>query len=86
LVIFLPKVCFEKERPNGMAQRQRRDWRGSFLIMHHFWQNAPVRERRSRCPLEPVLGSLAPTRTLAFRNGANPKGKTCNIRIYFTAE
>jgi len=26
--------------------------------MHHFWQNAPARERRSRCPLEPVLGGL----------------------------
>jgi hypothetical protein len=42
--------------PNGKAQRQRRDWRDSFSIMHHFRQNAPVCKRRSRCPLEPVLG------------------------------
>jgi hypothetical protein len=39
-----------------MAQRQRRDWRDAFSILHHFWQSAPARERQSRCPLEPVLG------------------------------
>jgi hypothetical protein len=33
--------------------------RDSFSIMHHFWQNAYARERRSHCPLEPVLGGLA---------------------------
>ena len=38
-----------------MVQRQRRDWRDSSSIMHHFWQIAPVSERQSRCPLEPVL-------------------------------
>jgi len=26
------------------------------LLSRHFWQNSPARERRSRCPLEPVLG------------------------------
>jgi hypothetical protein len=39
-----------------MAQRQRRDWRDSTIIIAHFWQIAPVSERQSRCPLEPVLG------------------------------
>jgi hypothetical protein len=39
-----------------MAQQQRRDRRDSFSIIAHFWQNAPARERQSRCPLEPVLG------------------------------
>jgi hypothetical protein len=51
-------------RANGLAQRQRRDWRDSFPIMAHFWQTAPAHERRSRClspffggPLEPVLAA-----------------------------
>lgn len=35
--------------PNGLAQRQ--DWRDSSSMMHHSWQNAPVSERRSWCPL-----------------------------------
>jgi hypothetical protein len=43
-------------RTNGLAQRQRRDLRDSFSIMHYFWQIAPVFERQSRCPLQPVLG------------------------------
>jgi hypothetical protein len=33
--------------PNGLAQRQRRDWRESFLIMAHFWQIAPARSGRA---------------------------------------
>jgi len=41
---------------NDLVQRQRRDRRDSFSSWCHFWQNAPARERRSRCPLEPVLG------------------------------
>jgi hypothetical protein len=44
--------------PNGLAQRQRRDWQDSFTLSRHFWQNASARERQSRCPLEPVLGSV----------------------------
>jgi hypothetical protein len=27
-----------------------------FSFSRHFWQIAPVSERQSRCPLEPVLG------------------------------
>jgi len=27
-------------RTNGLAQRQLRDWRDTFLIIAHFWQNA----------------------------------------------
>jgi hypothetical protein len=42
--------------PNGMAQRQRRDWRDSCSIMHHFWQTAPVSSGRAAVRLEPVLG------------------------------
>jgi len=38
--------------PNGMAQRQRRGRGDTFAIIAHFWQIAPARERRSRCPLE----------------------------------
>jgi hypothetical protein len=34
--------------PNGVAQRQRRDWQDSFSIIAHFWQNPPARERRIR--------------------------------------
>jgi len=57
--------------PNGLSQRQRRDWRDFFSIMHHFWQNAPISERRSRLPvprtlrgpLEPVLGALTERKT-----------------------
>ena len=41
---------------NGMAQRQRRDWRDTFLIMHHFWQIAPAWSGRAAVRLEPVLG------------------------------
>ena len=37
-------------RTNGLAQRQRRDVRDAFLIIVHFWQITPVRERQSRCP------------------------------------
>jgi hypothetical protein len=38
-----------------MAQRQRRDWRDSFLIVAHFWQIAPARSGRAAVRLEPVL-------------------------------
>jgi cyclopropane fatty-acyl-phospholipid synthase-like methyltransferase len=31
--------------------------RDSLTFARHFWQNAPVSERRSRCPLETVLAS-----------------------------
>jgi len=47
----------------GLAQRQRRDWRDSFSIVVHFWQIAPARKRRSRCPLEPVFGGVLKSHT-----------------------
>jgi hypothetical protein len=40
---------------NGVAQRQRRDCETP-LHYRATCGNAPARERRSRCPLEPVLG------------------------------
>jgi len=53
------------ERPNGLAQRQRRDGRDSFLIMRHFWQADADTSGRAGClsrcfygvRLEPVLGA-----------------------------
>jgi len=39
-----------------MAQRQRQGGRDAAIIIAHFWQIVSARERRSRCPLEPVLG------------------------------
>jgi len=46
-----------KRQPNGLAQRQRRGRRDAPALSRHFWKTAPVSERQSRCPLEPVLGS-----------------------------
>jgi hypothetical protein len=34
--------------------------------MAQFWQIAPARERRSRCPLEPVLGNFLRVLDLFF--------------------
>ena len=36
--------------PCGGAGRQRRDWRDSFPLSRHFWQNAPARERSRSTP------------------------------------
>jgi len=44
--------------PNGMAQRQRRDWRNAFSIMHHFWQADADSSGKAAVRLEPVLGSF----------------------------
>jgi hypothetical protein len=49
-------VRIEKERPNGLAQRQRRDWRDSTTIIAHFWQADAVWSGRAAVRLEPVLG------------------------------
>jgi hypothetical protein len=47
--------------PNGVAQRQRRDWRAAFSIMHHFWQMAPAWNGRAAVRLELVLGGALTT-------------------------
>ena len=44
--------------PNGLAQRQRRDRRDSFSIMHHFWQADAVLSGGAAVRLELVLGGL----------------------------
>jgi hypothetical protein len=44
--------------PNGMAQRQRRDWQDTLSIMAHFWQIASARSAGAAVRLEPVLGGV----------------------------
>jgi hypothetical protein len=57
--------------PNGMAQRQRRDWRDSFSIIHHFWQTAPARSGRAAVRLEPVLGRQALIHIAYLQSGSS---------------
>lgn len=59
-------IHFAALPPNGLAQRQRRDWRDPLSIMHHFWQNAPARERRSRCPTGAGVSPLTPLEVLSY--------------------
>jgi len=66
-------IAVKVVRPNGMAQRQRWDWRDSFAIIAHFWQIAPARERRSRLPVPPVL-------TVFIRAHACPPRGDCGVR------
>jgi hypothetical protein len=51
--------------PNGMAQRQRRDWRDSFSIMRHFWQNAL--QLRAAEPLSAGAGVGRPKENISRR-------------------
>jgi hypothetical protein len=54
-VYLLFRKHLVREPPNGMAQRQRRGCQDTFTIIAHFLQADAYPQRRSRCPLEPVL-------------------------------
>jgi hypothetical protein len=41
----------------GMAQAQRRGGPDIMALSHHYWKCATYPQRRSRCRLQPVLGS-----------------------------
>jgi hypothetical protein len=45
--------------PNGLAQRQRQSKQNAFAIIGISRKPGAYRQRRSRCPLEPVLGTNA---------------------------
>src|SRR4030067_88651 len=63
-------------RPNGLAQRHRRDGPDTFSIIAHLWQKPPARELRSRCPLEPVFGRVT-VLSQSFSNSSTIVPRVC---------
>jgi hypothetical protein len=50
-------MVYSTKPPNGMAQRQRRDWQDSSVLSHRIWQaEHPFGRTQAARPLKPVLG------------------------------
>jgi hypothetical protein len=58
MLLILGLHMGSNKRANGVAQRQRRDWGDSFLIIAQFWQSGAYYQWQSRCPPGAVVGTL----------------------------